>query len=177
MDLNFRNRNPLNIRATNIDWVGKTGSNKGFEVFSNSEYGYRAAAKNLYKYNEKDNLKSVRELITKWAPPSENNTDSYVDKVAKDLGVDADADLGNLRSNPSLTKDLMKSMTEVEGPNNNFNDKHVENGIALANGKDASEINFEPRPEDGSFNEGAEGEVVGGEETDEDIEVKERSYK
>ena len=57
MDLNFRNRNPLNIRATNIDWVGKTGSNKGFEVFSNSEYGYRAAAKNLYKYNEKDNLK------------------------------------------------------------------------------------------------------------------------
>ena len=132
MDLNFRNRNPLNIRATNIDWVGKTGSNKGFEVFSNSEYGYRAAAKNLYKYNEKDNLKSVRELVTKWAPPSENNTNSYVDKVAKDLGVDPDADLGNLRSNPSLTKDLMKSMTEVEGPNNNFNDKHVENGIALA---------------------------------------------
>ena len=175
MDLNFRNYNPLNIRATNIDWVGKTGSNKGFEVFSNPEYGYRAAAKNLYTYNERDGLKSVRDLVTKWAPPSENNTNNYVDVVAKDLGVDPDADLGNLRSNPSLTKDLMKSMTKVEGSNNNFTDKHIENGVALANGKDASEIDFEKRPEDGSFNEGAEGEVVGGEETDEDIEVKERA--
>lgn len=175
MDLNYRNYNPLNIRATNIDWVGKTGSNKGFEVFSNPEYGYRAAAKNLYKYNERDNLKSVRDIVSKWAPPNENNTNNYVDIVAKDLGVDPDADLGNLRSNPSLTKDLMKSMTKVEGSNNNFNDKHIENGVALANGKDASEIDFEKRPEDGSFNEGAEGEVVDVEETDEDIEVKERA--
>lgn len=175
MDLNYRNYNPLNIRATNIDWVGKTGSNKGFEVFSNPEYGYRAAAKNLYKYNERDNLKSVRDIVSKWAPPNENNTNNYVDIVAKDLGVDPDADLGNLRSNPSLTKDLMKSMTKVEGSNNNFNDKHIENGIALANGKEPSEIKFEKRPEDGSFNEGAEGEVVDVEETDEDIEVKERA--
>jgi hypothetical protein len=175
MDLNYRNYNPLNIRATNIDWVGKTGNNKGFEVFSNPEYGYRAAAKNLYKYNERDNLKSVRDIVSKWAPPNENNTNNYVELVAKDLGVDPDADLGDLRSNPSLTKDLMKSMTKVEGSNNNFNDKHIENGIALANGKDASEIDFEPRPEDGSFNEGAEGEVVDVEETDEDIEVKERA--
>ena len=174
MDLNFRNRNPLNIRATNIDWAGKSGSNKGFEVFSNSEYGYRAAAKNLYTYNERDNLKSVRDIVTKWAPPSENNTNSYVDKVAKDLGVDPDADLGNLRSNPALTKDLMKSMTEVEGPNNKFTDAHVENGIALANGKSVEEINFErdekdgpPLKDDNSLNEGQE-------ETDEDIEVQER---
>ena len=66
-------------------------------------------------------------------------------------------------------------MTKMEGANNNFNDKHIENGVALANGKEPSEIEFEKRPEDGSFNEGAEGEVVGGEETDEDIEVKERT--
>ena len=66
-------------------------------------------------------------------------------------------------------------MTKMEGANNNFNDKHIENGVALANGKEPSEIEFEKDPEDGSFNEGAEGEVVGGEETDEDIEVKERA--
>ena len=175
MDLNYKNYNPLNIRATDTDWLGKTGSNKGFEVFSNPEYGYRAAAKNLYTSNTKYNNRSVRDLITRWAPPNENNTEKYIDVVSTDLGVDPDADLGNLESNPELTKKLLKSMTKMEGANNNFNDKHIENGVALANGKEPSEIEFEKRPEDGSFNEGAEGEVVGGEETDEDIEVKERA--
>lgn len=175
MDLNYRNYNPLNIRATDTDWLGKTGSNKGFEVFSNPEYGYRAAAKNLYTSNTKYNNRSVRDLITRWAPPNENNTEKYIDVVSTDLGVDPDADLGNLESNPELTKKLLKSMTKMEGANNNFNDKHIENGVALANGKEPSEIKFEKRPEDGSFNEGAEGEIVDGEETDEDIEVKERT--
>ena len=164
MNLNYKNYNPLNIRKTNIDWVGKTGNNAGFETFSSPEYGYRAAAKNLYTYNERDGLNTTRELISKWAPNNENNTEAYVQKVAKDLGVDPDANLGNLKDNPALTKNLMKSMTEHEGPQNNFTDAHVENGIALANGKPVEEINFEKRPEDGSFNEGAEGEVVEGEE-------------
>lgn len=175
MDLNYKNYNPLNIRASNSDWLGKTGSNKGFEVFSNPEYGYRAAAKNLYTSNTKYNNRSVRDLITRWAPPNENNTEKYIDVVSTDLGVDPDADLGNLESNPELTKKLLKSMTKMEGANNNFNDKHIENGVALANGKEPSEIEFEKRPEDGSFNEGAEGEIVDVEETDEDIEVKERA--
>ena len=62
-------------------------------------------------------------------------------------------------------------MTKMEGANTH--DKHIENGVALANGKEPSEIEFEKDYEDGPSNEGAEGEVVGGEETDEDIEVKE----
>ena len=164
MNLNYRNYNPLNIRTTNIPWEGKVGNNAGFETFSSPEYGYRAAAKNLYTYNERDGLNTTRELISKWAPNNENNTEAYVQKVAKDLDVDPDANLGNLKDNPALTKNLMKSMTEHEGPQNNFTDAHVENGIALANGKPVEEINFEKRPEDGSFNEGAEGEVVEGEE-------------
>jgi len=168
MDLNYRNYNPLNIRKTDIDWAGKVGNNKGFEVFSNPEYGYRAAAKNLYTYNERYGLTTTRELISKWAPSTENNTEAYVQKVAKDLGVDPDADLGNLKDNPALTKSLMKSMTEHEGSKNNFTDAHIENGIALANGKPVDEVNFEPKPEDGSkFFEQDE-------ETDEDIEVAER---
>lgn len=168
MNLNYKNYNPLNIRKTNIDWVGKTGNNAGFETFSSPEYGYRAAAKNLYTYNERDGLTTTRELISKWAPNTENNTEAYVQKVAKDLGVDPDADLGSLRNNPALTKNLMKSMTEHEGPQNRFTDAHVENGIALANGKSVEEVNFEPKPEDGP-------EIVHpDEETDEDIEVQER---
>ena len=175
MDLNYKNYNPLNIKATKIDWVGKTGNNKGFEVFSKPEYGYRAAAKNLYKYNERDGLKSVREIITKWAPPSDKNpTEAYINKVATDLGVDPDADLGSLKDNPNLTKKLMKSMTEMEGKNNRFNDKQIENGIALANGKEEGEIDFEELPEDGPPLKDDDSLTEGQEETDEQLEVRER---
>jgi len=175
MDLNYRNYNPLNIRATKIDWVGKVGNNKGFEKFSKPEYGYRAAAKNLYTYNERDGLTTTRELISKWAPNNENNTEAYVQKVSNDLGVHPDADLGSLKNNPNLTKKLLKSMTEHEGPNNRFNDNQIENGIALANGKDASEIDFDKLPDDGpelkddsSLTEGQDDETIEVEEREED---------
>jgi hypothetical protein len=177
MNLNYRNYNPLNIRTTNIPWEGKVGNNAGFETFSSPEYGYRAAAKNLYTYN-KQGLNTTRELISKWAPNNENNTEAYVQKVAKDLGVDPDANLGNLKDNPALTKNLMKSMTEHEGPQNNFTDAHVENGIALANGKPVDEVNFEPKPEDGSkfFEQDEEGkEPVYKDKIIRDAEQKDRN--
>jgi hypothetical protein len=150
MDLNYKNFNPLNIRKSDADWLGKVGNNKGFEVFSKPEYGYRAAAKNLYTSNTKYNNKSVRDLITRWAPPGDgNNTPAYVDKVAKDLGVDPDADLGNLESNPALTKKLLKSMTEVEGRNNKFTDQMIDSGVAMANGKDPKDVDFAKLETDG----------------------------
>lgn len=149
MNLNAKNNNPLNIRKTSIPWQGKVGNNAGFETFSSPEYGYRAAAKNLYTYNERDGLTTTRELISKWAPNTENNTEAYVQKVAKDLGVHPDDDLGNLKDNPALTKKLMKSMTEHEGPKNNFTDAHIETGIAMANGKGGDELDFAEQVTDG----------------------------
>jgi hypothetical protein len=150
MDLNYKNFNPLNIRTSDAKWVGKTGNNAGFETFSKPEYGYRAAAKNLYTSNTKYNNKSVRDLITRWAPPSDgNDTENYINVVSKDLGVDPDADLGDLQSNPELTKKLLKSMTKMEGSNNKFTNAQVDTGVAMANGKDVKEEEFDQLETDG----------------------------
>lgn len=83
----FRNLNPGNIRKGN-DWLGlaPNGLDPAFDVFTSAEFGFRALAKLLRKYESKYGLNTVRGLITRWAPPNENNTESYIRFVATSLG-------------------------------------------------------------------------------------------
>lgn len=90
--LGFRNNNPGNLR-TGINWKGATGENKGFVVFENMAYGIRAAATVLINNISSQGNDTIRKLITKYAPPSENNTDAYINAVAASTGFDPDASL------------------------------------------------------------------------------------
>lgn len=84
----IRNNNPGNIRAVGIPWVGKTGQDKsGFVVFDTPVNGIRALARNLWTYYHKYGLDTVHDIISRWAPPSENPTEKYVRNVAKHAGV------------------------------------------------------------------------------------------
>lgn len=147
-----RNNNPLNIRESNDNWQGAGKPDGGFETFSNPEYGVRASAKNLYTSQEKHGNNSVSDIITRWAPPSENDTEAYIQGVSDDLGVSPDADLGSLRDNPQLTADLIKSMADMEGAstgaNGKYTDEVIASGVAMANGKSESEITFAEQPTD-----------------------------
>lgn len=89
------NRNPGNIRFNPAnDWKGGIGQDvDGFVVFSESKYGVRAASKLLDSYYNRHHLHSVRDIITRWAPPSENDTESYIKNVAKSVGVHPDEKL------------------------------------------------------------------------------------
>ena len=82
--------NPGNIRSTKTEWQGEVTDSQEFEVFESPEYGLRALMKLLISYNKKYGLDTVRSLINRWAPPSENDTGSYQEHVAKVLclGVD-----------------------------------------------------------------------------------------
>lgn len=88
----YRNNNPLNIRknASNA-WKGKVvpGTDPAFEQFISMAYGYRAALYLLRKYIGQGH-NTIRKIINKWAPPSENNTSSYVANVASRSGIGAD---------------------------------------------------------------------------------------
>ena len=149
MALSHDNNNPLNIRDTGIPWQGATGGNGGFEVFATPEHGYRAAVKNLYTSQSKHGRDTLAKIITRWAPPEdENDTAAYIARVAADTGVDPNA-VVDLKSDPALTKSLLASMTAVEGAGvGKFTDAQMESGIALANGKDPSEIDFSQQDTD-----------------------------
>lgn len=81
---NWRNNNPLNIRKTKDNWKGlaTTQNDKSFFIFKSMKWGWRAAFVLLFKYYKKYGLVTIRQIITRWAPPEENNTLNYVEWVA-----------------------------------------------------------------------------------------------
>lgn len=83
----IRNANPLNLRDTGQGWVGEVGADPdGFLVFESPFYGIRAAARVLQTYAARG-VVAVRDIVETWAPPSENDSDAYVDHVAAVLGM------------------------------------------------------------------------------------------
>lgn len=63
-------------------------------MFKNVAYGFRAAYKTLCSYIRND-VRTIEDIIRRWAPPCENNTDSYVKFVADDVMIDKDKPLTN----------------------------------------------------------------------------------
>lgn len=89
----IRNNNPGNIRWGD-DWDGlvpkSQRTDKSFCQFTAPEYGIRAMIIILRNYQKKHGLNTVRKIINRWAPPVENDSEAYVNSVAKQVGVDAD---------------------------------------------------------------------------------------
>lgn len=95
----YRNRNPGNIDWNERNkWQGQLGREASgnpprFAVFSSHEFGIRALAMLLTTYQDRHGLRTVRGIIERWAPGSENHTEAYVDAVAGRTGFAADAPL------------------------------------------------------------------------------------
>ena len=89
MKRGLRNNNPLNIRRTATHWQGarEEQKDKSFVQFKTMAYGYRAAWKILQSYYEhfcrEDKPFTVRNIIGRWAPPNENDTEAYIQSVLK----------------------------------------------------------------------------------------------
>ena len=89
----IRNNNPLNIRKGN-NWKGERPhqKDKEFEEFESMTYGVRAGFKILRNYmtgygGKTACLNTVRLIVRRWAPPTENATERYIDFVAKEMGI------------------------------------------------------------------------------------------
>lgn len=81
----IRNNNPANIRK-GCNWKGlaKTQTDREFCQFVTMTWGVRALLVTLRTYVKKHHLHTVREIITRWAPPSDgNNTEAYIKFVEK----------------------------------------------------------------------------------------------
>ncbi len=89
----IRNNNPGNIRMSGSAWVGKVGNDGAFEKFDKMENGVRALTILVSNYYYRHGIKTVRGIINRYAPPSENATDSYVNHVAAKAGVNPDEQL------------------------------------------------------------------------------------
>lgn len=83
--LQERTNNPLNIRYSPANqWVGQVGNLNGFCVFASEAYGVRAAYRLLYNYIHHHGRNTPRKIIEAWAPPTENNTEAYIEYVCRE---------------------------------------------------------------------------------------------
>ena len=89
----IRNNNPLNIVKGN-SWKGERANqtDKRFEEFESMAMGLRAGFVLLRNYIEGTKTRptkfnTVRKIIARWAPPSENYTQRYIDNVCKWSGL------------------------------------------------------------------------------------------
>lgn len=114
MSRGLRNRNPGNIRRSGSRFRGEVvpGRDTSFKEFETMAWGYRAMFVLLDGYRRRHALSTIRQFITRYAPPSENFTDGYIRFVARTAGIDADTPL-DTRS-PRDMIPLVCAMSEIE---------------------------------------------------------------
>lgn len=109
----YRLNNPGNIRRSSDVFQGEIvpSKDKDFKQFRNMAYGYRAMFKLLSTYYRAYSLKTIEQLIARWAPRNENNTRAYVSLVSSYTGIAADAPLQFTEE--EMTK-IVAAMSRVE---------------------------------------------------------------
>ena len=136
----IRNNNPLNIRLSKDRWQGQRnaitpnpsfpegkghingndssprGGREGvFCQFESMAYGWRAAFRLLcHTYYGKYKLRTIRDIIYRWAPPKENNTAAYIRRVSDYISIGPDRELGDPKTHPTQWMLLAIAMAVVE---------------------------------------------------------------
>ena len=94
----YKNNNPGNIRLT-FDSNGEKilvyqgeidGSSNSFRTFESMAYGYRAMFSLLTNYVNSHDCDTIRKIISRYAPSSENDTESYINNVSNLTNYDPD---------------------------------------------------------------------------------------
>jgi len=130
----LRNNNAGNIRK-GADWLGldPNGNDSAFAVFISPEYGIRALAKVIHNYQARYGINTIRGLITRYAPSSENDTKAYIDSVASSVGVSADAPIVF----DNLMMPIVKAIIYHENGEQPYSDALLAKGIGMAGIKTA----------------------------------------
>ena len=117
-----RNNNPGNIRHSNDAWHGarEKQTDPEFVQFIEPKWGLRATARNLITYSRRkardgSPVDTLAEVITRWAPPFENNTAAYIAFVAKATGFKPDdvIDLKDRETLRLMTAAIVKKETSA----------------------------------------------------------------
>lgn len=126
----IRNNNPGNIRLSHTVWQGQLPvaqqTDDTFVQFTAPEYGIRAIAKILDAYAARG-IVTVNDIINTWAPPTENDTASYVQTVADSMGVESTASVSK-----SEYPALIAAIVEHENGSQPYDVSVINKGVEIA---------------------------------------------
>lgn len=128
----LRNNNPGNIRHSQDRWQGASAIQRdaAFVTFDDVAFGIRALARVLLSYQDRHGLTTVRGIIGRWAPPSENDTDAYIRMVTARMGVGPDDEL-NLHSHADLDP-LVRAIIWHENGSQPYEQDVIDRALLLA---------------------------------------------
>lgn len=114
MSRGLRNCNPGNIRRSRVRYKGEVSPShdKKFKQFCSMAYGYRAMFVLLDSYRSKYGLCTIRQMLNRYAPPSENFTEGYIRFVASRTGIAPD-EIVNTRAARDMVP-IVAAMSEIE---------------------------------------------------------------
>ena len=89
MSRGLQNCNPGNIRQSKVRYKGEVRPSRdsAFKQFESLAWGYRAIFVLLDTYRIRYGLDTIRGMISRWAPPAENHTETYIRAVADAVGI------------------------------------------------------------------------------------------
>ncbi len=126
----LRNNNPGNIRRSGDNWRGLSAeqTDSAFFQFVDAKWGIRAMARIIDNYKNRGIL-TIEQIISTWAPPVENNTNSYINSVLKQTGWPSGwvpvKEEGDYLA-------LIKAIIKHENGLNPYSDDKINEGIKLA---------------------------------------------
>lgn len=128
----IRNNNPGNVRkGTAWNGLDPEGADADFCVFLAPEYGIRVIAKLMFAYQDFHDLNTIRGIIDRWAPPSENDTDAYATFVAEHVGWGIDTHV-NLHTMEEVLKGIVIAIIAYENSGFAYPDTTIDAGLKLA---------------------------------------------
>lgn len=114
-----RNHNPGNIKHGSSKWLGMSAvqDDPTFVQFDQALYGLRALYKLLQNYYRIYGLNTIRGIITRWAPGTENNTAAYINAVTARMGRGWSADTAINLDDAGQLVALMRAIIDHENGN------------------------------------------------------------
>ena len=126
----IRNKNPGNIKlGTNWDGLADEQTDPTFCIFDEAVMGIRALQRILLTYRFTHKKATIDEIIYRWAPPSENSTDKYVEFVCKKLDKEKDVRLNNSMED---YLPLVKAIIQMENGMQPYDDDLLVEGMYKA---------------------------------------------
>ncbi|NWC11939.1 hypothetical protein HX776_24435 [Pseudomonas agarici] len=134
-----RNNNPGNLNFAGQNGATKEeGPNGRFAKFSTMEEGVGALVKQLRRYEDRGD-DTLRAIINKYAPSSENNTGAYMSTLSKQLGVGYDQKLDQNDTKQLMA--LVKGIINHENGSGYVSDSQISAGVRLGARARASTTN------------------------------------
>lgn len=106
---NVMSTSPMGMRYNN---PGNLRPNNREAHYPTMQAGILAALNNLIAYQHLHNLNTIRGIISRWAPPNENDTTAYINYVSQQTGIGPDQQIN--ASDPSTAYRILMAIFSNE---------------------------------------------------------------